>query len=253
MGNAAHRAAGPASPDHIPESAPIVLVQHQCQQPLVLALELDGVCPEGVCHCLQQRDSSCRSFVTHGPADFSYPDLWCVSSVQHMGSPDLFLHVTLSSDNPAGAASELLLSLGASVFLQFFPNLSSLILNTTWNAVASACQVIELPGHILYITGMFWWNFVSPDPSSVLDYIQNCLPGTETEGLERGHLPPAPKTQIRPYQLYHGIVWGGGRCRWKKSPLCTENLEQGVPALCIPKSCLASLESIQGQRHPSNL
>ena len=107
--------------------------------------------------------------------------------------------------------------------------------------------------HPIYITGMFWWNFISPDPSSVLDYIQNCLPGTETEGLERGHLSPAPKTQIRPYQLYHGIVWGGGRCRWKKSPLCTENLEQGVPALCIPKSCLASLESTQGQRHPSNL
>lgn len=88
---------GPASPDHIPESAPIVLVQPQCQQPLVLALDLDVGRTEGVCHCLQQGDSPasppwqvalptspplntvcvfvCFFLLAHGPGAFPATDL----------------------------------------------------------------------------------------------------------------------------------------------------------------------------------
>lgn len=123
--------AGPASPDHIPESTPIVFVQQQCQQPLVLALDLDIGCPEGVCHRLQQRDSSYVTFVTDGPANFSHPGLWCVSSVEHMGSAALFLQVTQSSDSPAETVTRLLLSLGVSLFLCFFTQ--SVILNFEHN------------------------------------------------------------------------------------------------------------------------
>ena len=48
-------APSPASPDHVLECSLTVLVQCQCQQFLVLTLDLDVGRPEGVCHCLQQR------------------------------------------------------------------------------------------------------------------------------------------------------------------------------------------------------
>lgn len=134
--------AGPASPDHIPESTPIVFVQQQCQQLLVLALDLDVGCPEGVCHRLQQRNSSCVTSVTDGPDNFSHPGLWCVSSIEHMGSVALFLQLTQSSDNTAETATRLLLPLGLSLFLWFFTQ--SVVLNFEHNLKRSGQS---LPGY----------------------------------------------------------------------------------------------------------
>lgn len=114
MGHAAQEVAGLASPDHIPESAPMVLVQPQGQQPLVLALDLDVGRTEGVRHCLQQRDSSGITSVAGGPANVSSPEGGCVSSVQHT-VPALFLQVTQQ-----GQSRRLLWSLRASGFLQSF-------------------------------------------------------------------------------------------------------------------------------------
>lgn len=95
------------------------------------ALDLNAGCPEGVCHRLQQRDSSCVTVVTDGSVNFSHPGLWCVSSIEHMGSAALFLQVTQSSDNPAETATRLLLPLGLSLFLWFFTQ--SVVLNFKHN------------------------------------------------------------------------------------------------------------------------
>lgn len=72
---------GPASPDHVLECSPTVLVQEQRQEPLVLALDLDVGRPEGVCHHLQTKRARVSvTFVTDGLANTSYP-LRCFCSV----------------------------------------------------------------------------------------------------------------------------------------------------------------------------
>lgn len=176
---------GPASPDHIPVCAPTVLVQQQCQEPLVLALDLDGGCPEGVCHCLQQTDSSCeRPLRDRGPCQHLLPSAVYFRGPAHR-VPSSLLQGTRSRDKSAEPASGLPRPLGLS-FLQFFSQ--SVVLNfkplgMLWLVLARLPRCLSTPISQVPMLHVHCWGGSMSGVLGVLtallrvDYIQNYVPG----------------------------------------------------------------------------